>query len=283
MTDSSPTIRRRYLAAQLRKAREAAGLTIKEAAAHLVCTHSKISRIEHGIYLANVGDVRMLLDFYEVPVIEADRLLQIAREARLKGWWHEYRDITSGPFATYVGLEDAASAVLTYEAAVIPGLLQTPAYARAIMETGPEPLAPDQVEAMVRLRLARQAILTRMPPTELWAILDEAAIRRVVGSEEVMHDQLLHLAELAAEPTIGIQILPFSAGSHPAITGGFTILKYPEEGYDDSGYERNLAGDVYVEAADDLDRFNGIFRRLTAMALSQRESIDLAAKVAVKG
>jgi len=283
MTDSSPTIRRRYLAAELSKARKAAGITAAQAAEQLGCAQSKISRMEAGVSPASVADVRMLLDFYGVPVLQADRLLTVCREARLRGWWHDYRDLVSDPQVTYVGLEDAASAVRTFETTYIPGLLQTQEYARAVIKSGSPPPNEEQVERLVGLRMNRQAILRRNPPTRLWAVIDEAAIRRVVGSDEIMYSQLLHLAEAAAIPHVDIQILPFSAGAYSAMSGAFTILQYPEEGYDDSAYLRTLAGDIYVEELYDLDRFSRIFSDLTAAALSQRETISFAEKASVKG
>src|SRR6185437_5766116 len=196
-TEQSPTVRRRRLALELRRLREAARLTCEEVAEHLECSASKISRVETGRVSVSPRDVRDMLELYGVTGKERDSLVQLARDSRQKGWWHAYSDPHNPQIGTYVGLESAASEIRVYEVSLIPSLLQTEDYARAIITSGMMNGAGDNTERSVALRMARQPALTRAEPPLLWTVLDEAALRRRVGGAELMRAQLEHVLELA--------------------------------------------------------------------------------------
>jgi len=185
-SEQSPTVRRRRLALELRRLREAARLTCEEVAEHLECSASKISRVETGRVSVSPRDVRDMLELYGVPEQQRDSLVQLSRDSRQKGWWHAYSDTIQPQFATYVGLESAASEIRVYEVNIIPGLLQTEDYARTMMRSGTMNGSHEDVERKVALRMARQPALTRDDPPMLWTVVDEAALRRRVGGTELM-------------------------------------------------------------------------------------------------
>src|ERR1700733_3359854 len=216
-TEQSPTVRRRRLSLELRRLREAARLTCEEVAEHLECSASKISRVETGRVSVSPRDVRDMLALYGVDPQQLDGLVQLARESRQKGWWHAYSDTMQPRFATYIGLEDAAAEIRTYEVNLIPGLLQTEDYARTVISAGNLTGSQEDVERRVALRMGRQPTLTGNEPPQLWAGLDEAVLRRTVGGQGLMRMQLDHLVELAATPNVAVQVIPFVAGAHPGM------------------------------------------------------------------
>jgi transcriptional regulator with XRE-family HTH domain len=271
----SPTVRRRRLALELRRFREAAHLTCEEVAEHLECSASKISRIETGRVSVSPRDVRDLLDLYGVPGGQRDGLIQLARDSRQKGWWHAYSDAIQPRFATYIGLESAASEIRIYEVALIPGLMQTQEYARAVIAAGSVGARREAVERAVAVLLARQPVLTGDDPPRLWTVLDEAALRRRVGGAGLMRLQLEHLLDLAGLPNVAIQVLPFGAGAHPAMGRPFVILGFPERADSDVVYLEDLTSALYLEDADEVDRYNVFFNHLRATALSFGDSVSL--------
>lgn len=270
MAAPSPTMRRRRLGIELRRMREHAELTIDQVAKALECSDSKISRIETGQVGAVPRDVRDMLQLYGVSEERREALLASARAARQKDWWQEYSDTPIVPLA---GLEAAARSIRTYEPSLVPGLLQTRRYAETIIPTFRPELRPDEIERWVRFRMRRQSVLTRESPPTLWAILDEAVLWRPVGGPEAMREQLAYLIEAAGLPTVTVQVLLFSAGHHPGMTGPFAIFDFPDESVHDVIYLEHAESDLYVEAEEQIQRYTSSFTRLQNMALDEGESI----------
>ncbi|GAA4555356.1 helix-turn-helix transcriptional regulator [Planotetraspora kaengkrachanensis] len=257
---SGSTVRRIMLGASLRRLREAQGLTREVAGFHIRASESKISRMELGRVGFKTRDVEDLLTLYGVSD-DAERrgLLEMVREANTPGWWHKYGEVLPNWFITYVGLEEAASVIRTYEVQFVPGLLQTAAYARAVIQLG-YPDAPDgEIEQRVHLRMQRQERLTRADGPRLWAVVDEAALKRPIGGGGIMREQLQHLLEVATLPNITLQVMPFRFGMHAAEGGAFTILRFPESDLSDVVYVEQLWGALYLDKREDIDPY------LTAM------------------
>ena len=222
-------VRRRRLALELRRLREAAGLTCEDVAARLECSASKISRIETGRVLVSPRDVRDLLAIYGVPDDQRDSLIQLARDSRQKGWWHAYGDTVQPHLATYLGLENGASEIRVYKVNRMHGLLQTEDYARAVFSAARVGAEHPGTEQSVRLLMERQRQASARPP-RLWVVLDEAALRHKVGGREVMRAQIEHLIGLSTQPDIFIQVMPYSSGLHIAMDVSFTIMAFPDPG-----------------------------------------------------
>ena len=226
---SSPTVKRRRLAAELRSYRDRAGLTIEEVAQRLEWSTAKISRIENARVSVLPRDVKFLLGVYGVEENgeEWETLLALARESRQKGWWYAYGDAIPEGFETYVGLEADATTLRTYESEYVPGLLQTEDYARAVMRATMLTASDEEIERHVAVRMVRQERLTGPGAPEIWAVVSEAVIRRVVSGEPVMRAQLSRLVEASKQPNITLQVLPFSVGAHAGMDGAFMILGFP--------------------------------------------------------
>jgi len=267
----SPTVRRRRLALELRRLREAAKLTCEEVAEQLECSASKISRVETGRVSVSPRDVRDMLEIYGVADEQRDGLVQLARESRQKGWWHAYGDTIQPHFATYLGLESAASEIRIYEVNLIPGLLQTEEYARTILTAGMVNSPRPDIERRVELRMERQR-LSRANPPELWCVLDEAALRRHVGGREVMRLQLEYLLEIASLRNVSLQVIPFAGGAHPGMGRPFIILSFGEDVDPDVVYLEDLASALWVENIEEIDRYHVYFNHLQATALSFEDS-----------
>jgi transcriptional regulator with XRE-family HTH domain len=275
----SPTVRGRRLRYELRRLREQAGLTRDEVARRLEWSGSKISRIETGQSRAQTGDVRDLLEIYGVTGAETEALVQLAREGRKRGWWTAYNDVFTG---TYVGLEAETSAMRTYQPQIIPGLLETEDYARALIRAGLVRADPDEIDRRVKARMARQDVLTRPDAPAIWAVLDEPAIRRPVGGAAVMSAQLRHLIEVTAAPNskITLQILPLAVGSHPGLSGPFVILDFPSAEDPSVVYLETATDGLYLEETAEIERYTLMFDHLRASALSSSESAGLIARMA---
>jgi Domain of unknown function (DUF5753)/Helix-turn-helix domain len=243
----------------------------------LECSASKISRIETGHTSATPRDVRDLLEIYGVRGAEAEELVQIAREARQKGWWHPYSTVLTG---AYVGLEAAAASVRAYEQQVVPGLLQTEDYARAMIKAARPDIGEDEVDRRVRVRLGRQSLLSQDDPLELRVVLDEAVVSRPVGGDEVMRAQVQRLVEAADLPNVTLQVLPYDVGAHAGMDGTFAILDFPEPGDPDVVYAENATGGLFLEKSEELRKYIFIFEHIRAAALSPQESGALLAKLA---
>jgi transcriptional regulator with XRE-family HTH domain len=273
----SPTIRRRRLGAELRKHRDAAGVTIDVVADRLGCSASKISRIETGHTSATPRDVQDMLDIYGVHGTESKELVEIAREARLKGWWHPYSAVLTG---AYVGLEAAAQSIRTYEQQVVPGLLQSEEYAVAMIRAARPDISSDEFARRVHVRMARQSLLIQDDPIDLWVVLDEAVVSRPVGGDAVMRDQLKRLVEAADMPNVTIQILPFAAGAHAGMDGTFAILDFPEVEDPNVVFAENATGGLFLEKNDELTKYVRIFENLRSTALPPEASQAMIAKLA---
>jgi transcriptional regulator with XRE-family HTH domain len=259
-------VRRRMLAANLRRLRIATGMTIHQVAAAIEVSTSKLSRIETGTVGASPRDVRDLLGLYGIGGEQRDELLRAAREAREKGWWHAYSDVLPSN-SLYVGMEAAAARIRTYEALLVPGLLQTAAYARAAIRVLHPTLRPFEVDRWVELRQVRQALLARDNPPVVSAIVDEAVLRRPVGGRSVMREQLRRLVDDGARDAVTLRVLPFEAGEHAAMYGPFTILGFQDPDQPDVVYLENLARELCLERAEELLRYSEAFNRLQALAL----------------
>jgi transcriptional regulator with XRE-family HTH domain len=274
----SPTVRRRRLAARLRELRETAELTIDEVGERLECSASKISRIETGHVGVTPRDVRDMLEVYGIDDDEREALVQLAREARKKGWWHSYNEVFTGSF---VGLESDASFLHTHQALLVPGLLQTEAYTRAVIRAIRPDAAETDVELRVRGRLNRQKLITdETNPPEYWAVLDEAVLQRTVGGPEVMREQLKRLVEAATLPNVTLQVVPFSSGAHAGMEAPFLILGYPEQADPDVVYVENSTSGVYLEQPEDVHRYTLMFDHLRAAALKPDDTVDLVDRTA---
>lgn len=275
----SPTIRRRRLAAELRRLREEAGLTIEQVAEALEFSESKVSRLETAHVTATPRDVRDLLELYGVAGSQRDELLQMAREAREKGWWFKYRDHHADQ-ASYVGLEVGADSIRIYKALVVPGLLQTPEYAKAVIRALYPSYSPEELGRRIELRMARQPILAETNPPSLWAIVDEAALHRMIGGPEVMRQQLHHLVAQARLPNVTLQVLPYAAGAHAALDGAFDILGFDEPSDHDVVHIETFTSQFYLERPEEVRWYSLIFDLLRASALAPDDSAAFIAQAA---
>jgi transcriptional regulator with XRE-family HTH domain len=272
----SPTARRRRLGIELRRLREAAGLNGTDVAATLGWSGTKVSRIETGRVSVHHGDVSDLLDHYKVTDDALrQELITLARESRQKGWWHRHRDTLKTGFDSYIGLEADASIIRTYEAQVIPGLLQTEAYARAVIEATAKKPSAAHLKEKISVRLARQQLLTRDDPIHLYAVLDQATLVRDVGGKTTMSDQLAFLLQQSKLPNITIQILPFQRGAHPAMDGPFILLEFPDLADPALVYIEQAVSGLVLEDTEELSRYIQMFDDLTAQALTTERSAAL--------
>jgi len=278
--DQNPTLRGRRLALELQRRREATGMSREEVARQLEWSTSTIFRIETGRSRPQPGNVRVLLELYGVTGPERDGLIQLARESRQPGWWHSFRDVLPSPYEVYIGLESGAASIRNFEPMLVPGLLQTEDYARELNRNGPLKLDRDEVERRVEVRMARQQILTRPDRPRLWAVIDEAVIRRIVGGSGVMQAQLHHLIECADQGKTTIQVVPYRAGAHAGTAGPFVILEFGEPTDPAMVYIETLAGDIYIEDAPDVNRYTLAFERLLAAALHPDESLRMIEQAA---
>lgn len=276
----TPNVRSRRLRAELVRLREDKGLTTEQVAEELEWSRARLSRVETGKVVPRTYDVRALLDLYEVSGTEREELLALSREFHQeKRWWRPYLDVMPEGFDMFVALESDASSIHSFEPHLIPGLLQTEAYARAVLEAGEfDNLA--EVDRRVAVRMERQTLLTRENPPEYWAILSETALRRRVGGNEVMRDQLRRLAGPSRQPHINVQVIPFEFGPHPAMHGPFVIFGFPADS--DIVQLETLTGAAYIEGETDLLRYRLAFDHLRAVALPPRDSRALIRAVAAK-
>lgn len=278
-----PAVRRRKLGAELRTLRGRAGLTSGEAARLVGWHQSKVSRIETGASGVKPADVRLLLDAYGVDDAQLrDLLLALAGSGGGQGrdhWWHAYKGVLPPTYRDFISLESQAGAMRTLETSVVPGLLQTPEYARAVTRAAVEGLDEGRLDALVEVRLARQDVLRSHPPLVLSAVLDEAVLRREVGGPEVMAAQLERLVEAARLPQVRLQVLPFAAGAHIGITGPFVIFSFSSTSDLDVVVLDHLTSSLYLERKEDVEAYTEAFNALQFHALSPEESLDYIAGI----
>jgi transcriptional regulator with XRE-family HTH domain len=271
-----PTVLRILLGAQLRRLREANRITLEEAGKRIRASHSKISRLETGRVGFKDRDITDLLTFYGVTdEEEREALRALARRANAPGWWHDYSDVLPPWFEAYVGLEEVATQIRAYEVQFVPGLLQTEDYARAVIMLGHDDELPRDIERRVRLRLARQAVLDRDDPPNLWAVIDEAVLSRPAGSPAVMQGQLKHLAEMSQRPNVTIQIIPFQAGGHPAAGGPFSILRFAEPDLPDVVFLEQLTSALYLDKPETVDSYLRVMERICIEAATPADSTTI--------
>jgi transcriptional regulator with XRE-family HTH domain len=256
-------VRRILLGSQLRRLREAKDISREDAGYSIRASESKISRLELGRVSFKERDVADLLTLYGVTA-EDDRapLLALVREANQPGWWQTFTDVLPNWFQPYIGLEEAASLIRTYEVQFVPGLLQSEDYARAVITQGSRGVPADLLERRIGVRTNRQKLLARDNPPRLWMVVDEAALRRPIGGRKVMRAQLEHLINLTELPNLTLQVMPIRFGAHAAEGGAFSILRFPEPDLPDVVYIEHLTGAVYLDKRDEVDRYLEVMNRL---------------------
>jgi len=263
-----PTVLRILLGSQLRKLREANGVTREAAGWEIRASESKISRMELGRVGFKERDVADLLTLYGVhDKTEREALLGLARQANTQGWWQRFSDVLPSWFQAYLGLESSAGMIRTYEVQFVPGLLQSREYARAVVMIGHGAAGLDEIDRRVDVRMARQQLLTRPGAPHLWAVLDEAVLRRPIGGATVMRTQIAALIDAIKLPNVTIQVVPFSAGGHAAAGGAFSILRFPDAELPDVIYMEQLTTALYLDKRDDVDQYAAAMERLCVEAL----------------
>ncbi|MCW5254527.1 MULTISPECIES: helix-turn-helix domain-containing protein [unclassified Streptomyces] len=275
----NPTVRRRRLGQELRRLRELKGMTAEEVADRLLVSQSKISRLENGRRSISQRDVRDLCNVYEVEDQRVvDSLMQMAKDSRQQGWWHAFGDI---PYSVYIGLETDAESLRTYEPQIITGLLQTRSYAEALIQGAlPETVVAD-IEKRIQVRIRRQErVSADSNPLRLWVVLDESALRRVVGSRQVMREQLEYVAEMSQLPHITVQVLPFDVGAHPGVNGQYSILEFADTADSSVVYIEGVTSDLYLEKAQDVQKYTVMYEHLRAQALNVEQSRRLIEQMA---
>ncbi|WP_165969230.1 helix-turn-helix transcriptional regulator [Actinomadura sp. KC06] len=280
----SPTVRRIMLGIRLRALRTRAGVTADDAAHHIARTDSTISRMETGQSSVPARVLERLVDLYGATSEETAQLTELAKAARQRGWWQRYGEVLHPGFELYLGLEAEATEMHAYVSEWVPGLLQTAEYARAVLSVEPRPPADEEIEARVEARLARQAILSGDDPLHYWVVLDEAVLRRAVGSPQIMADQLGVLVSKARQRNIKLQVLPFSIGAHPGTCGSFTLLTLDlgDAAVSEYAYIENRAGALLMDKLPEIETHRLAFDSLRAQALSPRDSAAMIEKIAAE-
>jgi transcriptional regulator with XRE-family HTH domain len=275
-----PTVQRMLVGARLRRLRTELELTREQAAEAIRASEWKIHRLENGQVGFKERDIVDLLRLYEVTDPgEVAEFVALAREANTPGWWQHYGDVLPQWFRTYVDLEAAAALIRTYEGQFVPGLLQTDDYMRAVVQGAHLEDSSEEVGRRVRLRMARQIVLTRELPPRLWAVVDEAALRRPVGGREVMRGQLERLVEATKLPNVTLQVLPFDAGAHPAMVGSFSILRFPEQELPDVVYLEHLTSAIYLNKPEEVDQYLHVMESICVRAAPPDRTAELLGKI----
>ncbi|MFJ7043729.1 helix-turn-helix domain-containing protein [Streptomyces sp. NPDC101112] len=275
----NPTVRRRRLGQELRRLRELKGMTAEEVAERLLVSQSKISRLENGRRSISQRDVRDLCGVYEVEDQRVvDSLMQMAKDSRQQGWWHAFGDV---PYSVYIGLETDAASLRVYDPQVVPGLLQTRAYAEALIAGALPETMPGDIEKRVQVRMRRQErISAPESPLRLWTVLDEAALRRVVGNRSLMREQLEYLVEQSQLPHVTVQVIPFDLGAHPGLNGQYAILEFPDASDSSVVYIEGVTSDLYLEKPADVQKYSVMYEHLRAQALNVDQSRQFIADIA---
>ena len=275
-----PTVLRMLLGAHLRRLREAQGVSREDAGWEIRASESKISRMELGRVSFKERDVEDLLTLYgQVDTDERERLLALARQANTPGWWHRYGDVLPNWFQSYLGLEAAASLIRTYEVQFVPGLLQTADYARSVVLLGHGRAKTEEIDRRVDLRMRRQKILDRPDPVQLWAVIDEAVLRRPVGSRATMRGQIQALIDATQRTSVHLQVLPFRVGGHSAAGGAFSILRFPDQELPDIVYVEQLSSALYLDKRDDVELYVDAMERLCVEADQPERAPDTLRRI----
>ena len=271
-----PTVRRMLVGAQLRRLRTEVGLTREQASEMIRASEWKIHRLENGQVGFKDRDVVDLLRLYGVDDPgEVAAFLVLAREANAPGWWHHYGDLLPQWFRAFVDLESAATLIRTYEGQFVPGLLQTEDYMRAVITGALLDNSPEQVERRVALRMTRQSLLGRADAPRLWAVVDEAALRRPVGGREVMRTQLEWLIEATKLPNVTLQVLPFGAGAHPAMVDAFSVLRFADQDLPDIVYLEHLTNALYLDRRDDVDQYLHVMEAICVRSERANKTVEI--------
>ncbi|MGZ0147881.1 helix-turn-helix domain-containing protein [Kribbella sp. WER1] len=277
---SGPTALRMVLGGHLWRMRMAAGISRSDAGWEIRSSESKISRMELGRVGLRERDVSDLLTLYGLDDDEErERLLELARQANNPGWWHRYGDVLPNWFHSYIDLEAAAQIIRVYELQFVPGLLQTAEYIRAVIQLGRGVVPSEEIDRRLRLRLSRQEILTRPDPVRLWAVVDEAALRRPIGGVQCIMDQLDKLIEKSQMPNVTLQVVPFALGGHAASAGAFSILRFPEEDLPNKVYIEHLDSSLYLDKPEELDQYTSAMEALCVAAPAPSKTIDILTKI----
>jgi len=275
----NPTVRRRRLGQELRRLRELKGMTAEEVAERLLVSQSKISRLENGRRSISQRDVRDLCGVYEVEDQRmVDSLMEMAKDSRQQGWWHAFGDV---PYSVYIGLETDAASLRVYDPQVVPGLLQTRQYAEALISGALPETAQAEIDKRVQVRMRRQErVSSGENPLRLWSVMDESALRRVVGGRELMRAQLEHLVEQSQLPHVTVQVIPFEMGAHPGLNGQYAILEFPDTADSSVVYIEGVTSDLYLEKPNDVQKYSVMYEHLRAQALNVEQSRQLIADIA---
>jgi transcriptional regulator with XRE-family HTH domain len=278
----APTVKRRRLAQELRRYRDATGMTIEQVAERLEWSVGKISKIENARVGVLPRDVKFLLSVYGVSedAPEREALLTLAKESRQRGWWQQYGDAIAEYFEVYLGLESAATSLARYHGEYVPGLLQTHDYARAVCRAFSPTASEDEIERRVKARIARQEGLAGPDGLQLWVVLNEAVLHRLVGSRAIMLEQLTKLNDVGETGSVTLQVLPYSAGAHPVMDTPFALLGFEATGDPEIVYLEYPTGALYLENQDEVARYRRFFDHLRATSLSEAESRRLVTRVA---
>jgi transcriptional regulator with XRE-family HTH domain len=273
------TVGSRRLVIELKRFREAAALTGEQVAEQMGWSAAKVYRIEGDRVRVLARDVQRLLTLYGIGGEQRDAVLELARLARAKDWWHQYSGVIPEWFQFYVGLEAATSAMQEYNAELVTGLLQTEPYIRAVMAAAMRAGHEQEMERQIAVRMERQKRLTAPDPPTLWVVLNEAVLHRQVGGPAVMAAQLTHITEISALHHVTVQVLPYAAGAHPAMLGSFTVMQFPDPADRDVVYLEAETGALYLEKQEDVRRYSLILDYVRAQALGPAESRALIAQL----
>jgi transcriptional regulator with XRE-family HTH domain len=279
-TGGGPTVQRMLVGARLRRLRTDMGLSREEAGEAIRASEWKIHRLENGQVGFKERDIIDLLRAYEVTdPVDVAEFVALAHEANIPGWWQHYGDVLPAWFRTYVDLESAATLIRTYEGQYVPGLLQTDDYIRAVVQGAHLDDSSEEVGRRVRLRMARQTLLTREDPPRLWAVVDEAALRRPVGGREIMRRQLERLIDATKLPNVTLQVLPFGAGAHPAMVGSFSVLRFPDQELPDVVYLEHLISALYLNKPEEVDQYLHVMETICVRAAAPDQTVGLLGKI----
>jgi hypothetical protein len=273
----SPTARRRRLAIELKKLRDENSLTCNQVGKELDWSGSKVNRLETGQGRVQPSDIDALCRFYGTSDELRELLMALAKDSKIKGWWHAHGDAVPSWFSVYVGLEQAAANLRTFQTEIVPGLLQTAEYTTELTRVAPDQ-APDEIQRLVDVRMRRQQLLSAENPPDFWAVVHQSALMQAVGSRKVMVGQLEHLLEMVKLRNVTVQVLPHDAGAYP-FTGAFTMLGFPEQEDPDMVYREGLTDSVYLELPAEVSLYTKAFDHLRAIALSPRRSVSLIQEV----